>query len=330
MQSVKGLLSLALLLFFINTHSFSQCTEGLVEGDNLLENAGFSEGYHHFQSDYDFNREASGATFIKPGSFAAVTNPQYALSLYPSCYDHTSNGGVMLVFNGSDSPNANAWEQEVDNLKVRTDYTFSFWATSLIKFSPAQLEVFIDGKSQKSAFVLDSTLCEWNKYSVTWNSKNNTKTLLAIRNLNPECYGAHFALDDVSFTSCEPDNLLSQLKEAKVGQVFRLDNIYFETNSYILKEESFVELNLLVEFLWTKQQVEIEIAGHTDNVGANSYNQTLSENRAKAVAEYLKERGISVYRYKANGYGEERPVADNSTVDGRQLNRRVEFKITKI
>ncbi|UXX80236.1 OmpA family protein [Reichenbachiella carrageenanivorans] len=326
------LLSLSLLSLFASLPftSFAQCQEGHVAGENLIDNSGFCEGYHHFRSDYNFNRDANGATFIKPGSFATVTNPQYAMSLYPKCFDHTSNGGVMLVFNGSDSPNDNAWEQELDNLKTNTDYVFSFWATSLLKFSPAQLDVFINGKSQKKTFTLDSTLCEWNQYSMTWNSKNNTNVQLAIRNLNSECYGAHFALDDVSFTSCEPDDLLHELKEAKVGQVFRLDNIYFETNKYILKEESFVELDLLVEFLWTKKQVEIEIAGHTDNVGSMTYNQILSENRAKAVAEYLKERGISPSRFTSNGYGEERPEYDNSTSEGRQKNRRVEFKITKI
>jgi OOP family OmpA-OmpF porin len=75
--------------------------------------------------------------------------------------------------------------------------------------------------------------------------------------------------------------------------------------------------------------MEIEIAGHTDDVGSEAYNQKLSENRAQSVATYIIEHGIDTSRLNAVGYGESRPIAFNSDEEGRQKNRRVEFKVLK-
>jgi outer membrane protein OmpA-like peptidoglycan-associated protein len=76
--------------------------------------------------------------------------------------------------------------------------------------------------------------------------------------------------------------------------------------------------------------MQIEIHGHTDSRGNDSYNQNLSENRTKSVFEYLVEQGISAERMKYIGYGEKKPIADNMLAAGRQLNRRVEFVVTSI
>ena len=74
--------------------------------------------------------------------------------------------------------------------------------------------------------------------------------------------------------------------------------------------------------------LKIEIGGHTDNVGSNSYNQKLSEARAKSAVEYLVRKGISATRLQAKGYGESSPIATNETDPGRTKNRRVEMKVT--
>ena len=71
----------------------------------------------------------------------------------------------------------------------------------------------------------------------------------------------------------------------------------------------------------------IEIGGHTDGKGSDSYNKRLSENRAKAVVEYLVSKGVNINRLKYMGYGKSMPVAPNDTEEGRAMNRRVEFKI---
>ncbi len=110
----------------------------------------------------------------------------------------------------------------------------------------------------------------------------------------------------------------------------RLNNIFFDFDKSSLKDGSFPELNRLTEMLNTNTSMEIEISGHTDNVGTRKYNQTLSERRAQAVFKYLVDKGISESRLTTVGYGKDRPMVSNDDEeDGRELNRRVEFKITK-
>ena len=114
----------------------------------------------------------------------------------------------------------------------------------------------------------------------------------------------------------------------EVGQVVRLNNIFFETGKATLKKESFPELNRVVELMEENPTMKLEIAGHTDNVGSETSNQQLSQSRAEAVVDYLVSNGVSnSNRLIGAGYGERIPIADNNTDLGRQLNRRVEFKI---
>ena len=74
----------------------------------------------------------------------------------------------------------------------------------------------------------------------------------------------------------------------------------------------------------------IDVTGHTDSTGSSTYNQTLSENRARAVADYLASRGVAAGRVRSQGYGETQPVASNATEEGRSANRRVEIKIVPV
>ncbi|MBP6022422.1 OmpA family protein [Ferruginibacter sp.] len=121
----------------------------------------------------------------------------------------------------------------------------------------------------------------------------------------------------------------------EIGQVFRLNNVFFDFDKYSLRPESFVELDRVVKFLTEYPNVEIEMSAHTDSKGADDYNFTLSDNRARSVREYILSKGIAATRIISQGYGENKPVAANSNADGsdnpegRQLNRRVEFKILK-
>ena len=116
----------------------------------------------------------------------------------------------------------------------------------------------------------------------------------------------------------------------KKDLTIKLHNIFFETNSYILKSESYTELKKLVHFLRNNPNINIEIAGHTDSLGSYEYNMNLSYNRAQSVAKYLIGHGINPRRIITKGYGFTHPQATNKTEKGRQLNRRVEIKILKI
>lgn len=106
-----------------------------------------------------------------------------------------------------------------------------------------------------------------------------------------------------------------------------MNNVFFDFDKAILKSESYPELNRVVQLLNQRESIRIELAGHTDSTGPESYNLGLSERRAQAVADYLEQKGIAKGRLEVKYYGETKPVEPNTTPQGRKKNRRVEFKI---
>ena len=114
------------------------------------------------------------------------------------------------------------------------------------------------------------------------------------------------------------------------GAVVRLNNIFFDFDKYELKEASFPELNRIIELMNKNTEMTISVEGHTDNIGTVAYNIGLSERRANAVVNYLVKEGIAAERMKAIGWGKSKPIASNDDeIGGRELNRRVEFKIVE-
>ena len=118
-----------------------------------------------------------------------------------------------------------------------------------------------------------------------------------------------------------------KLQKIKMGSRLVLKNIFFKSGSTDLMESSYSELNRLVRFLKRFNTLQFEIAGHTDNIGSPLSNKKLSESRAKAIYTYLINNGINSKRLTYKGYGDSEPIADNNTEEGRQKNRRTEFKI---
>ncbi|HET6246037.1 MAG: OmpA family protein [Bacteroidetes bacterium] len=118
-----------------------------------------------------------------------------------------------------------------------------------------------------------------------------------------------------------------QMKNVAVGSKIVLKNIFFDFGKFTLRPESTNELERLIKLLNDVPTLKIEISGHTDNRGSAEMNQKLSENRAKTVVEYLINKGIPTSRLEFKGYGLTEPVATNETDEGRQENRRTEFKI---
>jgi len=117
------------------------------------------------------------------------------------------------------------------------------------------------------------------------------------------------------------------LKNVAVGSKIILKNIFFDFDKATLRSESTNELERLTKLLNAVPTLKIEISGHTDSKGADDYNKKLSNSRAKSVVDYLVKAGIAADRLTFVGFGEEQPIATNDTDDGRQLNRRTEFKI---
>lgn len=117
-------------------------------------------------------------------------------------------------------------------------------------------------------------------------------------------------------------------REACIGRfeiLSRAGSIYFQSGSANLSPKSAGILEEVLDIVQRCRDLRIQVAGHTDSIGAAAANQRLSEARAKSVAEYLTDNGVDPARVTAIGYGEVRPVADNDTARGRRLNRRIEF-----
>ena len=106
--------------------------------------------------------------------------------------------------------------------------------------------------------------------------------------------------------------------------------ITFDFNSYVVKPQFQATLNEVAQTLNNYPATMIDVLGHTDSVGSDAYNQTLSERRAQAVANYLASRGVQRVRMATRGYGESMPIADNNTEAGRAQNRRVEIKVVPV
>lgn len=144
---------------------------------------------------------------------------------------------------------------------------------------------------------------------------------------------AYYYLDEVVVTKLPPiidipvgDDELANV-ELVAGKTIVLSNIYFDLDHDDFLPRSYRQLYALVTIMKDNADMRIEIHGHTDNIGTDEYNNTLSQSRATAVANYVIEHGVDASRVFPRGFGSSMPVATNDTELGRQENRRVEFLI---
>ena len=131
--------------------------------------------------------------------------------------------------------------------------------------------------------------------------------------------------DDVESTVIKQKEIDVQLIEK--GQSYTINDILFESNSSKLKESSKIVLDGFSDWLIKNQKLNIEIQGHTDDVGPNKANLALSMDRSFSVMEYLLEKGISKERLSFKGYGETKPKVPNNSSKLRMINRRTDFLI---
>jgi outer membrane protein OmpA-like peptidoglycan-associated protein len=156
------------------------------------------------------------------------------------------------------------------------------------------------------------------------NTRSTTNSNLTTRTTKPE-----MLVKDTTVTVGKIINRDLYLVPIEVGQVVRINNVFFDFDKAVLRPESYPELDRIGEFLMENAGVAIEISGHTDAMGSDEYNFKLSEARAASVRSYIVSKGISDNRITFKSYGKSMPVADNNTEEGRQMNRRVEFKVLK-
>jgi len=217
-----------------------------------------------------------------------------------------------------------------------------------------EMECVLDTVNAKSG--LNGQLC-WFKVTGNYKASGGEK-YITIGNFSPDLKAdmlkinlkspgfkeAYYFIDDVSLKWIKPkedevrtvyvdsvgyekDSVLQVKNNVQTGEKITLKVSFEQGKSYLLPE-SFSELNKLSQYLFRHQNFVIKIDGHSDNSGSKAKNQKLSEQRARAVFEYLITHGVQNKMYY-QGYGSSLPVADNNTDDGRAKNRRVEFEIVK-
>lgn len=162
---------------------------------------------------------------------------------------------------------------------------------------------------------------------------NITATAAKEYRLSVEADGFMFVNDNVKLEGASAQekvvNRTVELRKLQTGMVSVLRNIYFDFDKATFKQESYNELNKLERMMAQNPNMQVEIGGHTDVVGPKNYNKFLSQKRAEAVKDFLTKKGIDTRRIKAVGYGSSKPLASNDDEkEGRELNRRVEFKVT--
>jgi outer membrane protein OmpA-like peptidoglycan-associated protein len=134
---------------------------------------------------------------------------------------------------------------------------------------------------------------------------------------------------DIKSVEMKQVELNFKLQPIEVGAVINLRSVLFELGATALLEESYDELNVVVDFLKQNPKVEIELEGHTDNRGDAKKNVLLSQQRVDKIKSYLVTNGIGAKRIKGKGFGGSRPIATNDSEEARKLNRRVEFRILR-
>ena len=194
--------------------------------------------------------------------------------------------------------------------------------TDAVSGKPLQARVeLIDLKSNSSIATVNS------------DSLNGNYLIVLTRGMNYGLFvtapGYLYNSLNFNFTEDDPEklNIDISLAPAKSGSSIVLQNIFFDYDSFALKQESFAELDKVLKFLFENTSVQIEISGHTDATGTESRNKTLSLNRAKSVADHLIRKGVTSARIQVSGYGSAKPISTNDTEAGRQANRRIEFKV---
>ncbi|WP_405574368.1 OmpA family protein [Winogradskyella sp. Asnod2-B02-A] len=201
-----------------------------------------------------------------------------------------------------------------------------------LKFRPIFNKDFYDNDKEWIEVSFTYTADGFENYFTIGNFNTNSDTDKSkARTTKYESF-SYYYIDDISIESLEKEDI-KKIDETieepiiKVNEVYTFKNVLFEFDKAELLEVSKKELNQLYKHLSENLNLSIEIYGHTDNVGLDKRNKELSEQRAKSVADYLISQGLNVSKIKSDGFGSSQPISDNETEEGRQKNRRVEFKL---
>ncbi len=233
------------------------------------------------------------------------------------------------------------------------EYIVEFWVKLIYEFTDGAgtshigcylSKKRIDGNTNQDRFALspqfmsDSTKIlnnfeEWKRIGGKYIAKGGESyiiigSFLPLERIKCQTYARFFSMD--YYYIIDDVFVGEKMTDIPTERNIVLKNLEFEYASNVIRTTSYGELDSLVDYLKYKLDLNVQISGHTDNKGTDGYNDTLSYDRAKAVADYFVNKGINTKRLTYGGYGRSMPIADNNTTAGRQRNRRVEFMLKQV
>ncbi|HFC00512.1 MAG TPA: OmpA family protein [Phaeodactylibacter sp.] len=361
--------TIVLYLSLLCSHLFAQLPKDRFPGPNLIENPGF-EMLRRGIPQNDLDGSVAFRNSVKSWMSPTKTTPDLLFFINSEMTDGPKTGKSMvgILTHNPRSKRSDTYREYIQirlkkPLIEGAEYYVEFWAcrayrskmasnnlgvaVSPVPFMTKNFKPLLEIKPVVNEDkIINPKKKEWVRISGIFTASNRERFLIIgnfYNNENTKFIDAplmednfnesYYLLDDVALHQLDtkkPEPAIIATEEIKVGATIRLDRIYFETAKWDLLPESNTELNELVDLLNQYPKMRIAIHGHTDSRGSNRYNQNLSENRAKAVFEYLRNNGIDLSRIEYKGFGETQPVDSNDTDYGRQNNRRVEFVVLDI
>lgn len=258
-------------------------------------------GYQSIKHDLDAEEMKIGQVFA------------YEAKLTPNTPKPAATPSHLFAFKVSDAQSRKA----IPNLRVRVTNIATQKANPVkVKSTDATTELLLD-----QSYLIEAEANGYEMYSMRidageWAKRGEYQTSISLVSTKKAAAKAKPVVNEKIF-----DNI-------KAGQSLTIeDNVYFDQSSYILRPEAYGQLNRLAAIMMRSPEIKIEIVGHTDNIGDPRLNQTLSEQRAKVIANYLVNQGVTEATIAHRGEGQNKPIAPNDSEENRQRNRRVQFLI---
>jgi outer membrane protein OmpA-like peptidoglycan-associated protein len=307
-----------------STDYFNGCSQamGTPKNFNGEQPANFGVGYvgFYFYAPEDYREYLEGVLNQK-----LIKDETYTVSFYVSLAERSDFAIKEFGVQFTENP------VKVDTRKTLSRRHLSKISGDVSNYFEIKYSDFYSDKKEwvkvKKEFVAKGT----ENYIIIGNFKNNARTQ-KFRTKRNVTKGSYYYVDMIAVVPSNPKihigtGLLADGKSFQLGSIHTFKNMLFLFDNFELLSKSKTELDEIEAYLSLHKNLKIQISGHTDVIGNSAYNKKLSENRAKAVAFYLMEKGIDSARISYHGFGSEKPVMQNATSTGRQSNRRVEFRI---
>ncbi|WP_282049390.1 OmpA family protein [Maribacter aquivivus] len=307
-----------------STDYFNGCSiaMGTPENFNGKQPADFGVGYVGFYmyapNDYREYIQARFNTTLKKGE-------RYAISFYVSLAERSDFAVKEFGIRFTEFP------VEVETTKVLSGLHLSKMKGEVSEELEISYSKYYSDEIKWVKLTTEFEASGSENYMIIGNFKNNKRTQ-KYQTKRKITKGSYYYLDMVSVLNVKSksQNLqVTELKEYELDSVHIFKDVYFNSNKSRIRGNHQHEMESLLSYLKTNSKINIQIFGHTDSVGSDSFNERLSVRRAAEVVAYLTKNGIQENRISAQGFGSLKPISANKTKAGRFLNRRVEFILSK-